>query len=163
MCYFSLETGHKIEKAKIGETLIRGRYKQHAVLKTKSGELRCIRHGSEMQIELNFDLQYFDHPVMYQPDSTKPPIPTKQILKWQGKSATVKLVQWQSYTRAASDALELPGGIVVHLEWIAEGTRFMRTRKVRKDKGVRKPRNLARLLGLDQIKADIPVRKTVKV
>ena len=38
---------------------------------------------------------------------------------------------------------------------------FRIPRKVRKDKGVRK-RNLTKALGLDQIRADVPVKSTVE-
>jgi hypothetical protein len=168
MCIYSLNIRNKVAKAVIGETLIKGKYQGHDVLTNETGALRCIRRGSVLQVErLDFDLEMLGRGSMVvQPDQTAS---RKQLTAWQGKRATVKLRHWaHGYAGFAADAFELPDGLVVSLGWLAEGTQFKRTRKVRKDKGVAKPRNLERVLKLDkrslaQVEADQQVRQPEKV
>jgi hypothetical protein len=169
MCLYSLETGEKTTKAKAGETLTRGEYRQHVCLLGKDKTLRCVSHGSELEIE-NFQLDRRNHALwssirinkaVGQPSGA--PVSYNRLRAWQGKTFKVTLVHWQDgYEDFAADALKLPNGILVHLGWVAPGTQMTKRRKIRKDAGIRKPRNLEKVLGLDQIKADIPVNETVK-
>lgn len=160
MCMYSLETNQKVTKAKIGDVLIRGTLHGHSVLTNEKGQLRCVRHGTELQVEkFDVDMSYFGNKIIGQPN--RPAVRRNRITKWQGKPVTIKLVRWiePSNTQLGADAVELPDGAIVHINWLTPGMRMTRARKPRKDRGLRKPRNLDRLLGLDQIKADIPVRK----
>ena len=150
MCIYSSFV-HEIDRrnARVGENLTLGDYQRHAVLRGDDGKIACIRQGTTMLIEsLEFDQRVLGAQLRHFKDMI-------------GKPATVTLMR--SYGRYSADRFELPNGVVATLEWLAKGTTFRIPRKVRKDKGVRKPRNLAKTLGLDQIRADVPVKTTVKV
>jgi hypothetical protein len=80
--------------------------------------------------------------------------------EYEGKSLTVKFVEMQRRMfgrKYAADGLEIVrDGFVIPFGLLAEGVTAFIPRKVRKDKGVVKPRNLRKVLGLDQIRADLP-------
>lgn len=164
MCMYSLETGQEVTKAKAGETLTRGDYRQHAALVGSDGALRCIAHGSELEVT-NFQLiqgHALSSSVVSQPSGGH--VSRKLLTAWQGKTFKVKLVHWMDVHKDyAADALQLPNGVLVHLSWVKPGVQMTKRRKIRKDAGTKKPRNLTKVLGLDQIKADIPVTKRVKL
>ena len=161
MCIYSLSIDAKMTKAKVGETLIVGEYKHHRLLMDESGEPRCVSPGSELQIaKLQFDQRFVDAAQVHQPDGQM--IRTQRMLKWQGKSVTVRLTRWtDNFGRTASDAFTLPNGVTVPFGWLVKGVRMERVRKVRKDAGIKRPRNLDKVLGLDQIRADLPKDENV--
>jgi hypothetical protein len=139
MCLYSLSIGQKIEKARVGEVLTRGDYQHHAVLLDENGSIRCVRSGSEMQVE---NLQFIRKGDIFGPtDWIGQPyngrVPRKQLLAWHNKTFKVTLVKWSDGPYAA-DAIKLPDGSLVQLSWIERGVQMTKHRKVRKDKGVRK-------------------------
>lgn len=150
MCLYSLHVPEgQRRKARVGENLTRGTYGSadypHACLKGDDGKVTCIRPGTTLVI----DNAIFHRGINF--------TGMKEMV---GRSTKVVLVcSIQGYS---ADRFELPNGIHAVLEWLAEGTVFRIPRKVRKDKGVRKPRSLDKVLGLDQIKADIPVDRKVR-
>jgi hypothetical protein len=131
-----------MEKAKVGETLIRGEYRGHSCFKNDKGQLACIKHGTQIHIE-----------------NIKMDRGVAQWLKtkWDGQSMTVTMIDAsrKDYGRRyAADCVTLPDGFVLRIDNIAEGVHAAIPRKVRKDKGVAKPRNLFKLMGLDQLRAE---------
>jgi hypothetical protein len=163
MCLYSLSIGGKLEKAKVGETLTRGEHRGHACMVGDDGALRCIKDSSQLEVE-NFQLirgHAICGPNVAQPSGS--PVSRKRLMAWEGKTFKATLVHWiDAYSDFAADALKLPDGSLVHLSWVQLGVRMTKRRKIRKDAGIKKPRNLDKVLGLDQIKADIPVTETVK-
>jgi hypothetical protein len=152
-----------VEKAKAGETLTRGEYRGHACMVGDNGALRCIKDDSQLEVT-NFQLirgHALCGPNVAQPSGS--PVSRKRLMAWEGKTFKVTLVHWMSvYNEYAADALKLPDGSLVHLSWVQLGVQMTKRRKIRKDAGIKKLRNLDKVLGLDQIKADIPVNETVK-
>lgn len=155
MCMYSLHA-HPTEmvKAQIGQTLTRGEYRAHDAFMTDEGKLACIKHGSELMID---DMQFGHGTARWVIDT------------YAGKSMTVTFVDGTrsgGYRRRrgyAADCIQLPNltdmeGEFVRLPFhlLAWGTTCVRKRKVRKDAGITRPRNLNKVLGLDQIRADLP-------
>ena len=145
MCMLLLYGRFNTRKAKVSETLSRGEYRGHAAFFGDDGLLACIKHGTTIA---------FDN-IEFAP-GTAPSITSR----FEGKAVTGVLVEY--HRRAwgrhyAADYLYLEDGTQVALHSLKEGLQASIPRKVRKDKGVRKPRNLDKVLGLDQIKADVPV------
>jgi hypothetical protein len=167
MCIYSLSLNEKVSKAKVGETLTRGEFKQHPVLLSEDGSPRCVRHGSELEVQnLQFDMNMIGNGPVIQSDSSH--VSRKQLMAWQGQTVKVTLVHWTTgYNSYAADAFRLPDGTIVALYWVQAGVQMTRRRKVRKDKGVAKPRNLTKVLGLSdvqlgQVKADLPVENSTE-
>jgi hypothetical protein len=147
MCLYSTHVHEDVRRnARVGENLTRATYRDHACLMGDDGKVTCIKPGSTLVID-NVD---FRRGIGFSG--------MKQMI---GKSIKVVLVK--SMRGYSADKFELPNGMMATLEWLAEGTVFRIPRKARKDKGVRKLRSLDKVLGLDQIKADIPVDSKVDV
>jgi hypothetical protein len=148
MCLYSTFV-HATDRrtAKVGETLTRGSFRNHSCLLGDDGKVTCIKPGTTMVIESAIYLPQLK-------DSVK---------DLRGK--TIKVVLLRPTMRGYSaDQFELPNGTVASLEWLVPGSVFRIPRKVRKDAGTKRPRNLDKVLNLDSIRADIPVeRETVKV
>jgi hypothetical protein len=137
-------------KAKAGETLTVGRISHHGVLLNGEGKVACVKPGTMINVaELRFSEDFRQDGAYHRP-----------IRHWEGKAFTAKLTEWL-YTGSAGDCLELPDGMRCHLTWLDSGMKLRIARKVRKDKGIKKPRNLDKVLGLDQIRADVPVKDEV--
>lgn len=154
MCLYSLYARDgNTRKAKVGESLTRGEYRHHACFLGDDGKLACIKHGSSVEIAV----------LVLQKCS----VPNSDYLKWNGKTQVRgTFVRYESgyYTRHYSaDAILLEDGYRIHMDWMHKGVQMRIPRKVRKDKGIAKPRNLMKALGLDQIRADIPVTEKVGV
>lgn len=144
MCMYSLyaQRGYGMENAKVGENLTRGEYRQHACFKNDKGELACIKHGTVIAISNLQFVAVLEH-----------------LEKWVGQSVMATMIeggrrQWGRHH--AADCIKLDDETVLPLHYFAEGMTCSIPRKVRKDKGVAKPRNLIKLMGLDQIRADLP-------
>ena len=149
MCIYSTYVRTEERRnARVGETLILGLYRQHKALFGEDGKVTCVKPGTTMLIEK----------IDFTPVFAKETALRKMV----GQSITVKL---GSCARGATaDRFELMIGqqsAVVSFDWLAAGVTMRIPRKVRKDKGVRKQRNLSKVLGLDQIKAEVPVDKKV--
>lgn len=148
MCIYSTHVPEVDRRnAKVGESLTRGAYGGHACLLGDDGKVTCLKPGTTMVIDNASFKAALDR--------------NRQLKEMVGQSITVRLLT--SAAGFSADWFHLPNGTVAGLEWLAMGTTFRIPRKVRKDKGIAKPRNLARVLGLDQIKADIPVKQPVTV
>lgn len=148
MCMYSLLDRRNTRNAKVGETLTKGEYRHHAAFLTDEGSiapmLACIKHGTTLRI----DNMQFD--------------PGCKSLneKYGGQAMTVTFIdanhkEWRRRNYAA-DCIQMPDGYIVSFVYVADGVTVVIPRKVRKDKGVAKPRNLNKVLGLDQIVADLP-------
>jgi hypothetical protein len=145
MCMYSLyaRRGYGMTNAKVGETLTRGEYRQHAVFKNGKGELACIKHGTTIAIaKMEFE----------------PGVNRYYAEQYEGKPVMGVLVEhnrraWGRHY--AADMLQLADDVLVPLHMIKEGVTATIPRKVRKDKGITKPRNLSKLMGLDQLRAEI--------
>jgi len=144
MCIYSnyvAETDRR--NAKVGENLTRGEIHQHACLLGDDGKVTCVKHGTTLVIDnVDFVSALGQGTLRLLKDVT-------------GTSITVMLLR--SMKGFSADRFELPNGQIATLEWIAPGTTFRIPRKVRKDAGIKRPRNLEKALGLDQIRADVPV------
>jgi hypothetical protein len=144
MCIYSLSArkGYDMRNAKVGETLTQGEYRGHSVFKGDDGKLACIKHGTTMV----FDCIQFDC-------TTAPWL----IEKYAGQTVTVTLIEGgcRLGRHYAADCIKFEDGFVLHLNQLKDGTVARIPRKVRKDKGIAKPRNLSKILGLDQIRAEI--------
>jgi hypothetical protein len=139
MCIYSLSLNEEVSKAKVGEVLTRGEFRQHQVLLSQDGSPRCVRQGSELEVQnLQFDMNLMGSGGSFvQPDGKV--VTRRQLMAWQGKTVKVTLIHWTTgYREYAADALRLPDGTVVVLGWLQAGVQMTRHRKVRKDKGVRK-------------------------
>jgi hypothetical protein len=146
MCLYSLHVPEgQRRKARVGENLTRDAYGHHSCLTGDDGKVACLKPGTTLVI----DNAIFRRGISFtgMEEMTDSPIKVVLLRTMKGYSA---------------DQFALPNGIRASLEWLAEGTVFRIPRKVRKDKGVRKPRSLDKVLGLDQIKADIPVDRKVR-
>ena len=146
MCMYSLYGRFNTRKAKVAETLTVGDYRGHACLKGDDGLLACIKHNTTIHFER---MEFAPHTAALW-----------VIEKYAGKSVTAVLVEgnrraWGRHH--AADCIKFEDGHMIHLAQLKPGIVARIPRKVRKDKGVAKPRNLDKVLGLDQIKADIPV------
>ena len=146
MCLYSLHVPEgQRRKARVGENLTRDTYGNHSCLTGDDGRVACLKPGTTLVI----DNAIFNRNLNF-----------TGMKEMAGKS--IKVVLLRTMQGYSADQFELPNGIRASLEWLAEGTVFRIPRKVRKDKGVRKPRSLDKVLGLDQIKADIPVDRKVR-
>jgi hypothetical protein len=156
MCIYSNYVSPQDRRnARVGENLTLGQYQGHACLRGDDGMITCIKPGTTMVVDN----------MQFNPAIGKPTL--RLLNQYAGTSRAITL-QRAHGPHYSADLFTLPiqanEDLVVSLEWIAIGTTFHIPRKVRKDKGVRK-RNLGKVLGLDQIRADIPVRRkaTAKV
>jgi hypothetical protein len=131
--------------AKVGETLTRGEHRGHACLLGDDDKVTCIKPGTTMEIaNVSFVRGiYFSG-------------------REQMTGSTIKVVLLRSMNGYSADKFELPDGTLATLEWLVPGSVFRIPRKVRKDAGTKRPRNLDKVLNLDSIKADIPVCETVE-
>lgn len=159
MCLYSLyHRDANITKAKAGEPLTRGEYRQHACFLNDQGQLACIKKDSPVEIaelRLNLDPLFVKGKPVQQPRSRS--VDYQQVAEWNGKkNVRGTFVQWNN-DRYAADAIRLEDGTYIHMAWMDKGVRMKIVRKVRSDKGTKKPRNLSKLLGLDQIKVDVVV------
>jgi hypothetical protein len=151
MCMYSLMAPRNHGyKAKVGEVLTKGDYHGHAAFRGEAGMLACIKHGTMLTFdELRFASERF-----------APEAAQWVTDRYAGKSRTVKFVELNHrplrYRHFAADGLEMPDGYIIAFGFLANGVTAFIPRKVRKDKGVAKPRNLMKALGLDQIRADLP-------
>jgi hypothetical protein len=142
MCMYSLHT-RNARQAKVGETLTVGEFSLHAAFLGEDGVLACIKHKTIMRFER----------IGFAP-GTAPWI----IEKYEGRTVTVTLIEgnrreWGRHY--AADCIKFEDGFAVHLSQLRQGIVAVIPRKVRKDKGIAKPRNLSKILGLDQIRAEI--------
>ena len=133
--------------ARVGENLTLADYQRHSVLRGDDGKVTCLKHGTTVMTDC----------LMF---TAALGAPTHRLFKKLiGKPITLTLMRpMRGYS---ADRFTLPDGTVAHLDWLDKGMTFRIPRKVRKDKGVRK-RNLTKALGLDQIRADVPVKSTVE-
>ena len=144
MCQYSLHADNKImRKAKVGETLTRGEYRQHSAFFGDDGKLACIKHGTTLVID---ELRFLG-------------AATRLVEKYAGKSLTATFIDGQrrGYGRHyAADCIQLGSDFVFPFHLLAEGVTARIPRKVRKDKGMRKPRSLDKVFGLDHVAAILP-------
>jgi hypothetical protein len=143
---YSLIDKSNARKAKVAETLTMGNYRHHAAFLTTEPDagpmLACIKHGTTLVID---NMRF------------SPATPEWITRKYEGLSLTLMFIEGnrRSYGRHdAADCIKLPDGMVLHFDQLAYGVTARIPRKVRKDKGVAKPRNLIKLMGLDQIRAE---------
>jgi hypothetical protein len=138
-----------MRKAKVGETLTSADYRSHRAFMTNEGSvapmLACIRHDTTLVID---NMQF------------APGTSAWIVAKYTGERMSVTFIDgsrsaWR-HRGYAADSILLPDGIVIHFDRLAEGVTASIPRKARKDKGVARPRNLNKVLGLDQIVADLP-------
>jgi hypothetical protein len=154
MCLYSLSSSDpNIRKAKVGETLTKGEYSGHGCFAGDDGRMACIKHGTELVID---KVRFFETTLKYFPDM-------KQFHNKTNLTVTFVSMTRSRYGRHyAADGIQLSPTHTISLVYLKDGVTARIPRKVRKDAGTKKPRNLTKVLGLDQIKADIPV-ETVKV
>lgn len=148
MCIYSTYVrAEERRKARVDETLTLGVYRNHACLFGEDGKVTCVKPGTTMLIDA------VDFHPMYRP----------QLRKLIGKPLTVRLGSAMRGVTADRFELTMENGqtAVASFEWLTRGLTMRIPRKVRKDKGVRKQRNLSKVLGLDQIRAEVPVDKKV--
>jgi len=143
MCMYSLYGRYNTRKAKVGETLTRGEYRGHAAFMGGDGLLACIKH----ETTLHFESIAFERGTA-----------AWVIDKYEGKPATIVFVEgnrreWGRHH--AADCVRFEDGFLLHFGQLKPGITACIPRKVRSDKGTRKPRNLSKLMGLDQLKAEI--------
>ena len=145
MCMYSLFDKSNARKAKVGETLTKGDYRHHAAFLTTEPNagpmLACIKHGTTLVID---NMRF------------APGTAAWLIHQYAGQSLTVTFIDGnrRSSRGYAADCIKLPDGVVIPFGRLADGVTASILRKVRKDKGVAKPRNLTKLMGLDQIRAE---------
>ena len=154
MCMYSLYArGQNMRKAKVGETLTKGEYRSHAAFMTDEGPvapmLACIKHGTKMVID---NLQF------------APGTAAWIVAKYTGETMTVTFIDGSrslSYHGRfnAADCIVMPDSKAILFHLLADGVTAHIPRKVRKDAGTKRPRNLDKTLGLDQIRADVPVTR----
>lgn len=144
MCLYStFVSKYEMRKAKVGENLTHVIYRGHNCFVADDGKVACIKPHTEIELTIRL--------------VNTAPI---ALAKWDGKTVRAKMIQ--SYGRRYSaDCLILEGDEAIGLGWLAKGVTMRIPRKVRKDAGTKRPRNLDKVLGLDQIKADIPVTEKV--
>lgn len=166
MCLYSiaLKTGRK---AKVGEPLTAGEFHHHRCFLTDDGEVACIKPGTEVYVTIKLELAnlFLQNEKVAQPvrGNEQRWIDGDKLLAWNGKTVRAKFVEWHEghstnyhYT---ADGLEMADGVVIHMGWLAKGASMTIPRKKRKDAGTKKPRNLERVLKLDdqslgQVQAD---------
>jgi hypothetical protein len=142
MCLYSLlGRNDDMRKAKVGEDLVRDEYRGHGCFKGNDGLLACVKHGTTVQIDK----------LEFHPDVAR-----HIVQEWKGKSVTATLVQGDRRVygrRYAADMLALTENLVVPLQVLKQGLVARIPRKVRSDKGSKRPRprNLVKLFDLDQI------------
>src|SRR5215470_7195714 len=162
MCLYSLYARDiNIRKARVGETLTRGEHREHACFLGSDGMLACIKPGTPVLIK-HLRFHHGNQLMVNQPDDHGwRAVPRETIDKWNDKSdVRGTFVRWERrYNRYAADCILLEDGTYVHMGWMKPGTEMSLLRKVRKDKGLKRKRDLDKVLGLDQIKADVPVDK----
>jgi hypothetical protein len=124
-------------KAKTKQTLTKGEYRQHAAFMTDDGKIACIKRDTTVVIA----------DVKFQGASQW------MIDKYAGKPMTAVFGVGGS-GRYAADCIKTEDGVVFPFHLLADGVTAMIPRKVRKDAGTRKPRDLNKVLGLDQIRAE---------
>lgn len=145
MCMYSLYgRPDEMVKAKVGQTLTKGDFKNHAAFMTDEGTLACIKHGTTLVIE-NVRLVGAARWI---------------VAKYEGKSMTATFIDAtrSSYRRRgyAADCIQLSDDFMMPFHLLADGVTASIPRKVRKDKGVRKPRNLNKVFGLNHVAAILP-------
>jgi hypothetical protein len=149
MCMYSLlGRNEDMRKAKVGEDLVRDEYKGHACFTGRDDKLACIKHGTTVQIDRIRFVRGVSQRI---------------VQEWEGKSVTATLISVAYGRRYAADCLALKPDVLVALSLLKFGLVMRIPRKVRSDKGSKRPRprNLVKVLGLDQIKADVPLDRTV--
>jgi hypothetical protein len=148
MCLYSTHVPESERRnAKVGETLTVGQNRGHACLLGDDGKVTCIKSGTTLVIDrLAFVAQLRSE---YAAGMTA------------GQPATITLKR--STRGYSADRFELSNGATATLDWLKRGSTLRIPRKVRKDAGTTRPRNLDKVLGLDQIKADIPVTEPVTI
>jgi len=162
MCLYSLSSNAQTRKAKVAENMTLGEFLGHrCFMSDADGMVACIKPGTIVEIaRIGIDTSRMGSaPTVNQPGRNGwEYVPKSKITKWNGKAGVRgTFVTWHQHTEYAADAIKLEDGTTIHMGWLREGTTMRIPRKVRSDKGTKKPRNLDRVLGLDQIKADIPV------
>ena len=144
MCIYSLYArGHDMRKARVGENLTRAEYRSHAAFVTDDGSLACIKHGTTLVLN---NVRFLGAAGWI-------------VDKFAGKSLTVTFLEGnrRSWGRHyAADCIQLDDDFTVPFHLLAEGVTARIPRKVRKDKGVRKPRSLDKVFGLDHVAAILP-------
>ena len=150
MCMFSMYDRSNTRKAKVGETLTRADYRQHAAFVTDEGPvapmLACIKHGTTLVID---EVRFHGTAAPW------------LVEKYGGQSLTVTFIDgsrssWRRGRGYAADCIMLSDGMVIRFCLLAKGVTATIPRKVRKDKGVRKPRSLDKVFGLDHVAAILP-------
>src|SRR5215831_20997242 len=159
MCLFSVFANHNMRKARVEETLTRGDYARHACFRGDDGLVTCIKPGTKVEIA-NLRLCLHKHYTNTEGRVAQPHgahVLREQVSAWNNKTQVRgTFVRWHdSHHQYTADALWLEDGLVIHMGWMVEGVTMRIPRKVRKDKGLKRPRNLDKVLGLDQIKAEV--------
>lgn len=173
MCLYSLHIDKSERRnARVGDTLTLSSIGSHHAFRGQDGKITCIKPGREVELTVQIDVGVIrvsrNEASIAQPNYGHTPI--ERLAAWQGKTVKAKFVSWFSGHAGqglSADGLEMPDGAVVHLAWLKIGTTLVIPRKQRKDVGVPRPhrrkRNLEQVLGLDQIRADVPVSSEEKV
>jgi len=166
MCLYSLYARDiNIRKARVGETLTRGEHRQHICFLGDDGMLACIKPGTQVLIK-HLQFNHGNQLMVNQPDGYGwRAVSRETIDKWNDKlDVRGTFERWTGHKYSA-DCILLEDGTYIHMGWMKAGTEMSLPRKIRKDAGVARPhrrkRNLDKMLGLDQIKAEIPVIATV--
>jgi len=163
MCLYSLHTRDiNIRKARVGETLTRGEHRQHICFLGDDGMLACIKPGTQVLIK-HLQFGHGNQLLVNQPDGHGwRSMPVETVDAWNGKEdVRGTFIRWGDRRGYSADCIRLEDGVIIHMGWMHKGTKMSLPRKVRKDKGLKRPRNLDKVLGLDQIRADAPVIATV--
>lgn len=150
MCIYSLHVDKsQVTRAVKGKNLTLRTMYGHNCFVTDEGKVACIKKGSTINLTVQSDMIYKDHPLS----------------KWMGK--TVQATMKVSVGRYAADTLIMPDGQAMAVAWLKLGTTARIPKKVRSDAGVPRPhrrkRNLDKILNLDQIRAEVPHATTEPV
>jgi hypothetical protein len=100
------------------------------------GKITCIKPGTQLKID---NLEFHKS------------INTYALKDFTGDVVTITLMKGFG-RRFTADRFEMAGRIL-SIDWLAQGVTARIPRKTRSDKGTKKPRNLEKLLGMDQIRA----------
>jgi hypothetical protein len=145
MCMYSLYDERNTRPARVGEVLTRGDYRGHEAFLTREPSaapmLACIRHGTTLVIDR----------VRFVPGTSD-----WIVEAYQGAPLEVMFVDGSSYHGIsdggyAADSIVLPCGKRVPFYLLAEGVTAKIPRKVRKDRGISRPRSLTRLFDLNNL------------